>query len=126
MTGITVSQEPPKPILEEPISEEFFISNPLLKLIAKHIDVANQSYIDLENIKFKVMTDMSRDKKFVDDVWKDEDVYHSSEFCVILRSLFRQSTDIYNYQEMQIRKLVEVIKNIVNEVKSVPRAPIKK
>jgi len=120
------NQEPPKPILQEPISEDFLISRPQLKAISKHIDIANQSYLDIENIKFKVLTDMSRDKKFCDDVWKDEEVYRKSEYCTTLRSLFRMSSDLYTYQEMQIRKLTDVINSMVNELKSIPLSPLKK
>lgn len=120
MTEPEASQEPPKPILEEPLSKELLMSNSLLQSISRHIDIANQSYIDLENIKFKTMSDMIKDKKFVDDVWKDCDVYREVEFCIAQRALYRGSGDIINYQRMQIKVLIEKINEIVREIKRVP------
>lgn len=118
MTDIKPSQEPPKPILEEPIDEDSKINNPLLASLCQHIEIANKSYAEIDNIQFKVMEDMLKDKKWIDDTWRDQDVYRSSDFCMTLRGSWQKCWDIIYYQEIQVKTLKETINKMVKEVKS--------
>ena len=108
-----VDSKTPVPIIDDDLSFDSMIINPILKPISE----VNTKIIDLEEMIFKKTQDMEKDKKWIDETYEDIPEYSSSVFINRIVKLKEEMTDILKIQDLEIASLKLAIKEINNLVK---------
>jgi len=100
-------------LVEENLDFESIMNNPILNPIAQ----ADKSLLDLDEMIHKKYTDISRDKDWVDAVAKECPIYNDSEFVSRLYRAFDKSSDVIKLQDLELKTLRNVVREILSIVK---------
>ena len=100
---------PFEPIIEEDFSYESIVQNPILKPLSE-LDKFNY---DLEDMINKKLSDIKRDKQYVDSNYNSITAYSESPFCSTQQRLFVDIQDLLKLQDIKNRRLIEAIVDIV-------------
>jgi len=107
------NDKPPQHIVDDDLSFDSIMLNPILKPIAQ-VDNKIQDY---DEMLFKKIKDMEKDKAWIDEAFDSIPEYSTSNFVARIVKLKDEMVDIVKIQDLEIASLKMAIKEISLTVK---------
>lgn len=101
------------PLVDEPYTYENIVNNPVIKPIAE----TDRSIRDLDEMIFKKLTDMKRDKNYINSAIDDVPAYQDSPFIAKLIKLAQNADDIIKLQDIRNNNLTGCIKEMIQIIR---------